>query len=214
MIMDVVNATPIRLLVADDHRLVRQSLLGMLAADSSFEVVADASTGSDALTLIRSHQPDIAVLDISMPAPTGVEVAELLRAERSHTRVLILTMHTEPAMVRRALRAGACGVVLKDDAIEDLCYGIRTVHGGRTYISPSLTAATLNSTHEQELSARETQALRLVVEGLTSKEIASQMGVTTKTVDTYRARASQKLGARNGAELVRLAIRQGLVRAL
>lgn len=208
------TVVPISLVLADDHKLVRQSLLQILGTKGRFDVLSDVSNGADALVEIRSREPDVAVLDISMPGPNGIEIAETLRNENSKTSVLILTMHNEPALVRRALSAGARGVILKDDAVEDLVYAIGTVARDGTYMSPSLAADAVGVRHEQDLSARETEALQMVVDGLTSKEIAAKMAVGTKTVDTYRARAAQKLGARNGAELVREAIRQGLVRSL
>ena len=190
--------------------MIRESLLKILE-DEAVHVVGDVASGEEALRLIRAQEPQVAIVDVSMPAPDGIALTEMIKAERLPTKVLILTMHSEAALVRRALKAGALGVVLKDDAVDDLRYAIRTVANGGTYLSPALAAAVTLSPSTSSLSERELAVLGGVADGETSKEIAARLGLSAKTVDTYRARAAQKLGVRNGPELVRAAMLQGLL---
>jgi len=202
----------ISVVIADDHRMVRESLLRILE-EEAIHVLEDVSSGAEALRAIEQHSPQIAIVDVSMPAPDGIEIVEHVERKGWSTRVLILTMFKEPQLVRRAIKAGAAGVVSKDDAVDDLCYAIRTAAEGRTYLSPSLANGMSMSAPSCELSTRELAVLRRVVAGETSKEIAAGLGLSTKTVETYRSRAASKLGVRSGPELVREALRQGLVSA-
>ncbi len=201
----------IDIVLADDHQMVRQSLAAILAHDKTLEIKGEASDGEQALELLKLHQPKVAVIDISMPRLDGIALAAEVKRLGLPVKVLILTMHSEAKVLMRAVQAGALGIVLKEDALTELSLAIRQVSNGEKYISPSLQGAFDNVEEPMALSTREAQVLKLVVEGESSKEIAEKLGVSVKTVDTYRSRAAQKLGVRTGPEMVREAIRQRLV---
>ena len=204
-------SSKIALILADDHQMVRQSLATILTHDKELHIKGEASDGESALALINEHQPDVAVIDISMPKLDGIALAaEVVRLQLS-TQVLILTMHSEAQVLLRALSAGAQGIVLKEDALNELSLAIRDVAAGKKYISPSLQGVLEDVEEPMALSSREAQVLKLVVDGASSKTIAEKLGVSVKTIDTYRSRAAQKLGVRTGPELVREAIKQRLV---
>lgn len=213
---------PIRVLVADDHAIVRTGIRHVLESEPGFVVVAEASTGTEALELTASLRPDVAVLDISMPGTSGLRVAAELRERAPETRVLILSMHDNTEYVLESLRAGAHGYLLKDTAATELRGAIRAVRRGESFFSPPI-AARLSAVVRgavtaspasgvAQLTARERQVLTGVAQGRTNREIAAQLGISPRTVESHRENLMKKLGVRTVAGLTRLALEAGLVR--
>ena len=208
----------IRVMVADDHTLVRQSLVSVLAASGVCEVVGEAADGIEAVALALRLRPDVAIVDISMPGLSGIEVVRRLHAELPATRTLVLTMHEEDEYVLHVVRAGASGYLLKDSAIDELIHAVRQVHAGRRHFGADaarvLAEAVLQPNESADpygrLTAREREIFHLVVEGATSKEVARRLDISVKTAENHRASILDKLGARNTAERVRYAVRKGL----
>ncbi|NNG15857.1 MAG: response regulator transcription factor [Gemmatimonadales bacterium] len=214
----------IRVLIADDHALVREGIRQVLADVEGFDIVAEAGRGDQALALAREHTPDVAVLDITMEGGSGLEVAALLRQELPATRVLILSMHDHAQYLLQAVMSGAHGYVLKDGQPGELREAVRAVSEGRTFYSPpvadKLTAALRGELEEQQrrnsldlLTARERDVLKRVADGSTSKEIAAELGISPRTVETHRESLMRKLGIRNVAGLTRFALESGLTDA-
>lgn len=210
----------IRVLVADDHTLVRESLVGLLQGDGDMQVVAQASDGIETVEKAIATRPDVVITDISMPRLNGIEVVRRLREALPDTRVLVLTMHQEDEYVLQAVRAGAAGYMVKDCAASELLAAMRSLHAGRGYFGPQAAKALAEQLQHPErdlgdpygqLTAREREVFHLLAEGLTTKEIARQLDISTKTAENHRARVLAKLGARNTAELVRYALRKGLL---
>jgi len=213
----------IRILLADDHAVLRAGLIALLNARPDMEVVGEAADGGELLPLAEQIVPDIILLDLTMPRLGGLEVLPLLRQRVPTARVLVLTMHNEESYLRQALKAGANGYVLKKAADVELIAAIQAVMRGEMYVHSSLTKALLDdglatavapkseTDSWETLSEREQETLRLVALGHTSKEIADQIGVSAKTVETYRARGMEKLGLRSRAALVRFALARGLL---
>ena len=209
----------IRVMVADDHTLVRQSLVSVLAASGVCEVVGEAADGIEAVALALRLRPDVAIVDISMPGLSGIEVVRRLHAELPATRTLVLTMHEEDEYVLHVVRAGASGYLLKDSAIDELIHAVRQVHAGRRHFGADaarvLAEAVLQPNESADpygrLTAREREIFHLVVEGATSKEVARRLDISVKTAENHRARVIAKVGVRNTAELVRYALRRGLL---
>lgn len=208
----------IRLLIADDHTVLRECLVATLRASGDCLVVGEAGDGISAIELAHDLQPDVAVIDISMPRLNGVEVVRRLSAELPRTRVLVLTMHEEDEYVVQMVRAGARGYLVKHAATSELLNAIRAVAAGGVYFGPYATrilASQLQQPQAEDpygsLSAREREVLHLVVDGLTIKEIAKELDVSAKTAENHRSRVLAKLGVRNSAELVRYAVRKRLV---
>lgn len=208
----------IRVAIADDHALVRQGLHRILAAEVDVRVVGEAQDGEEALRLVRATHPDVLILDLSMPGKDGLEAIREIRAQGVHTRVLVLTMHNEEHYALRTLRAGAHGFLYKGADSEELVRAVRAVARGVPYMPPEIERAFAEKfVHPEEadpaerLTDREFQVLRLLAQGLTNREIAAELGIRIKTVDSHRRRVLKKLGLRNNAELTRFAIRHGLV---
>jgi DNA-binding NarL/FixJ family response regulator len=216
-----VTADPIRVLVADDHAIVRTGIRHVLESEPGFAVVAEAATGAEALELAGSLRPDVAVLDISMPGESGLRVAAELRQRSPDTRVLILSMHDNTEYVLESLRAGAHGYLLKDSAATELRGAIRAVRRGESYFSPAIAgklgavvrgdAAASAAGALAQLTARERQVLVGVAQGHTNREIAQQLGISHRTVESHRESLMKKLGVRTVAGLTRLALEAGLV---
>ncbi len=211
---------PLRILIAEDHVLMRAGLRLLLEQVDEVVVVAEASDGVEALRLLALHRPDIAVLDIAMEPLNGLEVAARVHAEWPAVRVFILSMHATDSYVQQALRAGANGYMLKDAAPVELALAIRAVARGETYLSPAVASRMVKqftqATAEPQdglaqLTPRQRSILRLIATGQTSQQIASTLQISAKTVDGHRAQLMERLGIYEVAGLVRLAIRAGLV---
>ena len=210
----------IRVLLADDHTLVRESLVGVLQADGDVEVVAQAADGLETVTKAIACRPDVVVTDISMPRLNGIEVVRRLREALPDTRVLVLTMHQEDEYVLQAVRAGASGYLVKDSAASELLVAVRSLRAGRGYFGPQAAKALAEQLQHPErqvedpygrLTPREREVFHLIAEGLTTKEIARKLDISAKTAENHRARVLDKLDVRNTAELVRYALRRGLL---
>jgi DNA-binding NarL/FixJ family response regulator len=210
---------PIRVLVADDHTIVRSGIRHVLESEQDFEVVGEAGSGAEALALATTLQPDVVVLDISMPDLSGLEVAARLRGSGT-TRVLILSMHNNAEYVLESVRAGAHGYLLKDTAATELRSAIRTVCRGESYFSPPVASrltAAVRGEHEtrrsavDQLTGREREVLVGIARGCTNKEIAADLGISHRTVETHRESLMRKLQIRTVAELTRFAIGTGIV---
>ena len=212
---------PIRVLVADDHAIVRTGIRHVLESEPGFVVVAEASSGAEALELAESLRPDVAVLDISMPGESGLRIAAELRQRSPETRALILSMHDNTEYVLESLRAGAQGYLLKDSAATELRGAVRAVQRGESYFSPAiagrLSAVVRGDPADSatialaQLTARERQVLVGVAQGHTNREIAQQLGISHRTVESHRESLMRKLGVRTVAGLTRLALEAGLV---
>ncbi len=211
----------IRVLVADDHAMVREGIRSVLEREG-FLVVGEATNGAEVLALAEAHQPDVAVLDISMPVETGLQAAARLRQALPHVRVLILSMYDNTEYVLESVRAGAHGYLLKDGAAKELPTAIRTVLGGEAYFSPVVAARLSEAVRgdidrEQQkaslnlLTGREREVLAGIAQGLTNKEIAGELGISHRTVETHRESLMRKLGIRTVAGLTRFALETKLV---
>ena len=210
----------VRLLLADDHRIFRDGLRPLLAAHADLQVVAEAEDGEEALRLCLQHRPDVAVLDISMPGLNGLEVARCLAREAPEVRVIFLSMHSDRRYVLEALRVGAKGYLLKDAGFDELLSAVRAVHDGHVFLGDAVNEQVLRdylSLAETggdgalaPLSPREREVLKLLAEGGSTKEIAHELSVSVKTVETHRKAVMDKLEIRSIAELTKYAIREGL----
>ncbi|MBU1182196.1 MAG: response regulator transcription factor [Proteobacteria bacterium] len=209
----------IKVLIADDHSIVRAGLRRIVEESGDMEVIAEAADGKGALLQVQKELPDVAVIDISMPGLDGLEVTTQLHAGYPKLPVIILTMHEEEQYVIRAIEAGAMGYITKRSAPEQLVNAIRKVHAGSRYLSAEATdllalrvaRGSRGQSLLDSLSTRELQVLRRLAMGHTNREIASAYGISIKTVDTYRFRLLKKLNLRNNAELSRFAIQNRLV---
>ncbi len=212
-----------RVLIADDHAILRAGLRLLLEAQPDMEIVGEANNGAEVLAQAETVQPDLILLDLTMPGLGGLEVLPLLRQRSPHSRVLILTMHDDEGYLHQALQAGAAGYVLKKAVDSELVNAIRAVTRGETYVHSAMTQKLLgNMLPEQPLlaagenpwqtlSEREFDVLRLVALGYTNAKIAERLSLSVKTVETYRARGMEKLGLRTRAQLVRSALAHGLL---
>jgi RNA polymerase sigma factor (sigma-70 family) len=211
----------LRVVIADDHTVVRQGIRGVLEGIEGLEVVGEAGDGDEALELTRELKPDVVVLDVNMPGRTGLEVAVALRDEGVGARVLMLSMHDDPEYVLQAVRAGADGYVLKDVAPSELRDAVKAVHEGREYFTARVTqqlSVGLRKEIEAEhlrarlesLTPRELEVLILVADGLTNREIGDQLDISPRTVETHRERVMGKLRIRTVAGLTRFVVEHGL----
>jgi len=214
-----------RILLADDHVIIRHGLRSLINAQGDMEVVGEAGDGRSALGMARQLSPNVVVMDVGMPELNGVEATRQMATQVPGAKVLMLTAHGEQKTVREALRAGACGYVLKDMAFEELASAIRTVASGKTYLSPNvagavvdgyLTGAGGNGNGEEvrgvfsKLTPREREVLQLMAEGKSTKQVAMALHVSVKTVETHRRQLMEKLDLHSVAELTKYAIREGL----
>ena len=198
----------IRIMIAEDQAMVRQALVALLGLEPDIEVVAQAATGDEALAMATKHQPDVAVLDIEMPGPSGIDVARQLRQDGFGGKVVIVTTFGRPGYLRAAMAAGASGFLLKDAPAVQLAQAIRRVTAGERVVDPALAAAAL-AEGESPLTSRETDVLGAAASHDAISEIASRLHLSPGTVRNHLSAAMQKLGARNRAEAVQMAQRKG-----
>ena len=213
--------TPIRLLIADDHAVLRTGLRMLLEAQHDMDVAGEAGDGEEVSRKAGELQPDVVLMDLSMPGPSSGEVIRQVLRAAPATRVLILTMHDDSAYLASALAAGAMGYVVKKVADSELLSAIRAVHAGRTFVdlTQSLRSASSASPgtvraegrRPKDLSGREREVLRLLAQGHSNQEVAERIRVSVKTAETYRTRLSQKLGLKGRAELYRFAVEAGIL---
>jgi DNA-binding NarL/FixJ family response regulator len=213
--------TPIRVLLADDHTLVRAGIQGLLQGLPGVEVVGEAGDGQEALRLAEALRPDVVLMDVGMPGLNGLEVAGRLATLDTSIRVIILSMHTSEEYVLRALRAGCAGYLLKASAVAELEVAVRAVARGESYLSPAVSKRVVDDYVSRTggatdpldaLTPRQREILRLAAEGHSSKEIAERLGVSYRTVEAHRAQLMERLGVHDLAGLVRFAVRVGLIR--
>jgi DNA-binding NarL/FixJ family response regulator len=214
-----------RILLADDHTLVRAGLRALLESIGDVSEVIETGDGRQALELVLTRPPDVALLDIAMPGMNGLELTGRIAREASRVRVVILSMHSTPSHVAQALRAGAVGYLLKDSAAEELALALRAVTRGETYLSPAISRQVVDgflgrvttpgdpAIDPEVLTPRQREILQLVAEGKSSKEVATLLGLSAKTVEAHRSQIMDRLGIHDLAGLVRYAIRSGLVSA-
>jgi RNA polymerase sigma factor (sigma-70 family) len=213
---------PIRVLLADDHTLIRAGLRMVVASHPGFTVVGEANDGREAVALAEQLKPDVVVMDIGMPSLNGIEACRQIHDSLLQTQVIMLSMHSDEAYVLRALKAGAKGYLLKDSAEADLASAIRAVTAGKSFFSPTVSKVLLEDymrklerTGAEDsfelLSPREREVLQLVAEGKSSKEIANLLDLSVYTVETHRAKVMQKLNLHNIPELILYAVRKGIV---
>lgn len=208
----------IRVLLVDDHRLLREALAGLLRAEKDFEIVGEVEDGRRAVELARDLRPDVVVMDLQMAQLNGIDATRQIVAEESATRVLALSAFSGRRWVMDALEAGAAGYVLKSDSYKELCRAVRTVHEGKRYLCTGVAGAVIEAgvsdaprtSPAPALAPREREVVQLIAEGLSSKEIASRLHLSPHTIDTHRRNIMRKLDLRNVAELTRYAIREGL----
>lgn len=206
-----------RVLIADDHGIVRSGLRMLLERQDGIEVIAEADNGADARDIAIRERPDLAILDVKMPQLTGLEATREIRASAPEVAILILSMHDEDRYLFEALKAGASGYVLKRAADTDLLDAIEAVQRGEPFLTPEAQQALIKDVlgggegREAELTPREEEVVKLVAEAHTNKEIAELLSLAEKTVENHRANAMRKLGMRDRVELVRYAIRRGLI---
>ena len=201
----------ITLLLADDHDLFREGVAGLLSSQENLHVIAQEKTGVDALATIREMNPTVALLDISMPDMTGLDVCRAIQEEKLTTQSIILTMHDDRLLMQEAMQRGAQGYLLKDNTFDEVIEAIHTVAQGGQFVSPSLAEQVEDTEKLAPLSSREKEVLRMIAEGETVKVIANKLDVSTKSIDTYRQRLMRKLGAKNSAQLIQYAVKRSLV---
>lgn len=207
-----------RVLLADDHRVVAQGLSSLLSTD--FDLTGVVADGQAMVEAARNLRPDVIVADVSMPVLNGIDALERLRDEGIEVPVVFLTMHSQPGYARRALKAGASGYVLKLAAPEELVQAIRAALDGGTFVSPSLARAVFDSAKDGEedagsrvaqLTPHQREILRMLADGLSAKEVAKKLDISSRTVESHKYQIMESLGAQSSAELIRLAIRHGIV---
>ena len=217
----MVKNSKIRVLIADDHAILRSGLRMLIDSQVDMMVVAEAENGNQAIQMAKTNSPDVVILDVTMPGRGGLHAIHEILNNRREAKILLLTMHEEPAYLRTALAAGASGYVLKKSVDADLLSAIRSVQKGRTYVDSELASELIQhvlpdrtkpgAKASEVLSERELQVLKLVAEGFSSREIAEQIFISVKTVETYRSRFAEKLGLKSRADIVRYALEIGLL---
>lgn len=212
----------INIVIADDHKLVRQGMIAMLSSEIDIQVIGEASDGADALTQVETKRPDVVLMDVMMPNLNGIEVAAQIKQRGLKSRIVFLSMHANASYAVRALHNGALGYVIKDADFSEILAAIRSAYVGKRYISSVLADEVMEMLIAKEgeksgsietLSAREREVLQLIAEGHTNTAIAAKLTLSVRTVEAHRARIMAKLRIRSQAELVRFAVQQGLVEA-
>ena len=212
----------IRILLADDHTIVRKGLRMLLESHEGFRVVAEAADGREAVTLVEQHQPDVVVMDLAMPILNGIEAARQICSGNTQSAIVFLSMHSDEGYVLKALKSGAKGFLLKDSAEHDLINAVKTVSEGKAFFSPAISKMLVEDyvrqMHEQKvedsydlLTTREREVLQLLAEGRSNKEVATVLDLSLHTVETHRGHIMQKLNLHSGAEMVLYAIRKGVI---
>ena len=209
----------IRILLADDHQVLREGLRALLEGEPDLCVAGEASTGAEAVDLARRLAPDLILMDLGLPGLSGLDAIRAIRAEQPNAKIVVLSMHSGREIVLQAIQAGCDGYVPKSAAHTNLLQAIRSVHAGQRFLDPAATAAVMDELVDQHrevqlielLSDREREIVRMTALGFTSREIGEQLALSPKTVDTYRQRATEKLGLEHRSELVRFALRAGLL---
>jgi two-component system, NarL family, response regulator NreC len=210
----------IRILLADDHTVLRAGLRALLGAQDDLEVVGEASDGAEAVRLTQALRPDVVVMDIGMPGVSGIDATARIKRDMPAAKVLILSMHDDRGYLRQVLRAGASGYVLKKAADTQLLAAIRAAARGEVFLDPALTKALVDEVMEPKVAAgeapalshREREVLRLIAHGHTNQQVADRLCIGVKSVETYKARLMEKLGLKGRAELVRYALQHGLLK--
>lgn len=210
----------LRIILADDHQLLRQGLRALLEDEADLEVVGEAENGHEAVRLSKQLRPDLVVMDVGMPQLNGMEATRQILADNPEVRVLALSMHRDRRFAAGMLQAGAAGYLLKDAALEELVRAIRTVAAGKTYLSPAITEVVMEDYVQRlgaveggafsVLSAREREVLQALAEGKSTREIAAALHVSVKTIETHRQQIMNKLDIHSVAELTKYAVREGL----
>lgn len=213
-------SNPIRLFIADDHRMFAEGIQAILGSNSGIEIAGTAPSGTRLLTLLRNSEPaDVVLMDVSMPEMDGLETTKHVRKEWPQTKIIVLTMHKEPGLIKSMLEAGADGFILKNTGKMELEHAIQTVMRGETYFSKEVVESMMHSyrfpsqgsaNEEIRITKREKEVLQLIVEEKTAQEIADQLCISQHTVDSHRKNLLSKLGVRNTAGLVKYALRNGL----
>jgi two-component system, NarL family, response regulator NreC len=213
---------PIRILLADDHTVIRKGLRLLLESQPGFQVVAEASDGRQTVAQAEEHRPDVVVLDVAMPTLNGIEAARQISAKLPETAIVFLSMHSDESYVLKALKSGAKAYLLKDSAEYDLINAIRAVNGGKAYFSPAISKMMvedyMREMQEREvedsyelLTTREREILQLLAEGKSNKEVAAILNLSLYTVETHRGNILEKLNLHSGAELILYAVRKGVI---
>jgi len=209
-----------RVLIADDHAIVRAGLRALIHAEAGFELVGEAAGGVEAIELVEKNQPDVLVLDLSMPDLDGISVTRNLKASHPGLRILILTLHEDEALLREAIKGGASGYILKRAAESELIAAIQTILRGDLYVDPSMVRLLLGESKPvdsrpnvstESLTPREVEILKLIVEGCTNRQVAEQLTISIRTVEGHRANILDKLGLHSRVELVRYAREHGMI---
>jgi two-component system, NarL family, response regulator NreC len=211
-----VSSSTIRILLADDHTILRQGLKLILSSQPDLQVVGEAGNGHEVIQLAQELRPDIVLLDVAMPALNGIDATRRMMETNPKLRILVLSMHKEAVYVREILRAGARGYLLKDVIDTELLSAVRSVARGDGYVSPAVSSALLNDYRQNIndpidlLTKREREVLQLIAEGKTNKEVAAKLNLSVYTVDSHRGKIMEKLNLHSTGELVRFAIKHGL----
>jgi two-component system response regulator NreC len=220
--LSIKTVPQIRILLADDHTIIRSGLRLLLDQQPDFKVIAEANDGREAVELVLKHHPDVAVLDIGMPQLNGIEATSQIASKEPGTQVVILSMHSDEGYVLRALKAGARAYILKNSAEADLIRAVRTVADGKSFFSPVISKMLLDDYVRQMrdkqvedrydlLTPREREVLQLIAEGRTNKEVANMLQLSVYTVDAHRGNILQKLGLHGVPELILYAVRKGII---
>jgi len=214
--MSSTTTSELRILLADDHAIVREGLKRLIESQPGMSVVGEAETGAEATAKTLELRPDIAVLDISMGEVNGARATREIRQHCPATKVLALTVHEDKSYLHELLEAGASGYILKRAASDELVHAITMIGNGGIYVDPRIAAKLIPTPHyhprpdsHADLSARETEVMRLIAQGFSNKEISVQLGVSVKTIETYKARSMEKLGLRSRVDIVRMATKRG-----
>lgn len=214
---------PIKVLVVDDHQLFRLGLVNMLSESPNIEVVAEATNGSDAIEKVATYHPDIVLMDIGMPGQNGIEVTTYLQQNFSESRIIALSMHTDKHYIKAMLEAGASGYLFKNCTFNQLLEGITTVHEGKKYLDGEATEVLIHSylghedspneiVHDVKLSERESEVLKLIADGKTTREISEELFISVKTVGTHKQNILEKLELGSTADLIKYALKKGIIR--